>query len=140
MPGVRMSPDAGHSRIPGACLAPRLLGSGRHGTYLPPPGMPSAEDLQRLAEFLNEGSKIAILAGAGALHAREELLAVVEAPGAPIVKTLPGKATVPDDSPYTTGGIGLLGTKPSEDLKDEIDTRSRPPTARSARRSPRQAT
>jgi pyruvate dehydrogenase (quinone) len=90
--------------------------------YLEPPGMPSPEDLQRLADFLNEGQKIAILAGAGALHAREEILAVAEALGAPIVKTLPGKAVVPDDSPYTTGGIGLLGTKPSEDLMDEIDT------------------
>ena len=90
--------------------------------YLSPPGLPSAEDLQRLADYLNEGQKIAILAGAGALHAREELLSVAEVLGAPIVKTLPGKATVPDDSPYTTGGIGLLGTKPSEDLMDEIDT------------------
>jgi pyruvate dehydrogenase (quinone) len=86
--------------------------------YLPPPGRPSDGDLERLADFLNEGEKIAILAGAGALHAREELLALA----APIVKTLPGKATVPDDSPYTTGGIGLLGTRPSEDLMDEIDT------------------
>src|ERR1700733_8924032 len=90
--------------------------------YLAPPGLPSAQDLQRLADFLNEGEKIPILAGAGALHARDELLAVAEALGAPIVKTLPGKAAVPDDSPYTTGGIGLLGTKPSEDLMDEIDT------------------
>jgi pyruvate dehydrogenase (quinone) len=90
--------------------------------YLAPPGLPSAENLQRLADFLNEGDKIAILAGAGALHAREELLATAEVLGAPIVKTLPGKATVPDDSPYTTGGIGLLGTKPSEELMDEVDT------------------
>jgi pyruvate dehydrogenase (quinone) len=90
--------------------------------YLEPPGQPSAEDLQRLADFLNSGEKIAILAGAGALHARDELLLVAEALGAPIVKTLPGKAAVPDDSLYTTGGIGLLGTKPSEDLMDEIDT------------------
>jgi pyruvate dehydrogenase (quinone)/pyruvate oxidase len=90
--------------------------------YLPPPGLPSAEDLQRLADFLNDGRKIAILAGAGALHAREELLATAEALGAPIVKTLSGKAAVPDDSPYTTGGIGLLGTKPSEELMDQIDT------------------
>jgi pyruvate dehydrogenase (quinone) len=90
--------------------------------YLAPPGLPAAEDLQQLADFLNEGEKIAILAGAGALHAREELLATAATLGAPIVKTLPGKATVPDDSPYTTGGIGLLGTKPSEELMDEIDT------------------
>ena len=90
--------------------------------YLPPPGKPNDADLQRLADFLNDGDKIAILAGAGALHAREELLALAETLAAPIVKTLPGKATVPDDSPYTTGGIGLLGTKPSEDLMDEVDT------------------
>jgi pyruvate dehydrogenase (quinone)/pyruvate oxidase len=89
---------------------------------LPAPGRPREEDLQRLADFLNDGKKIAILAGAGARHAREELLALAETLGAPIVKTLSGKATVPDDSPYTTGGIGLLGTRPSEDLMDEIDT------------------
>jgi pyruvate dehydrogenase (quinone)/pyruvate oxidase len=89
---------------------------------LPAPGRPREEDLQRLADLLNDGGKIAILAGAGALHARAELLALAETLGAPIVKTLSGKATVPDDSPYTTGGIGLLGTKPSEDLMDEIDT------------------
>jgi len=86
------------------------------------PGRPREEDLQQLADLLNDGKKIAILAGAGALHAREELLALAETLGAPIVKTLSGKATVPDDSPYTTGGIGLLGTKPSEDLMDDIDT------------------
>jgi len=90
--------------------------------YLPPPGKPNDADLQRLADSPNDGEKIAILAGAGALHAREELLALAETLAAPIVKTLPGKATVPDDSPHTTGGIGLLGTKPSEDLMDEIDT------------------
>ncbi|MGN6174832.1 MAG: thiamine pyrophosphate-binding protein, partial [Streptosporangiaceae bacterium] len=89
---------------------------------LPAPGRPAEDDVQRLADFLNEGEKIAILAGAGALHAREELLALAETLSAPIVKTLSGKATVPDDSPYTTGGIGLLGTRPSEDLMSDIDT------------------
>jgi len=86
------------------------------------PGRPSDEDLQQLADVLNASSKPAILAGAGALHARAELLAVAEALGAPIIKTLPGKATVPDDSPYTTGGIGLLGTAPSEELMNDLDT------------------
>jgi len=86
------------------------------------PGRPDEEDLQQIAALLNEGEKIAILAGAGARHAREELLAVAEALGAPIVKTLSGKAAVPDDSPYTTGGIGLLGTRPSEELMEQIDT------------------
>ena len=89
---------------------------------LQPPGRPREDDLQQLADLLNDGKKIGILAGAGALHAREELLTLAETLGAPIVKTLSGKATVPDDSPYTTGGIGLLGTKPSEDLMAEIDT------------------
>ncbi len=93
--------------------APIMLGS---------PGRPAEEDLRRLAELLNNGKKVAILAGAGALHARPEVLAVAEALGAPIVKTLSGKAVVPDDSPYTTGGIGLLGTKPSEELMTEVDT------------------
>jgi len=86
------------------------------------PGRPRDEDLQRIADLLNEGEKIAILAGAGARHAREELLTLAETLGAPIVKTLSGQATVPDDSLYTTGGIGLLGTKPSEELMEEIDT------------------
>jgi pyruvate dehydrogenase (quinone) len=89
---------------------------------LPAAGRPAEDDVQRLANFLNEGEKIAILAGAGAMHAREELLALAETLGAPIVKTLSGKATVPDDSPYTTGGIGLLGTRPSEELMSDIDT------------------
>jgi pyruvate dehydrogenase (quinone) len=90
--------------------------------YRTPPGMPSDQDLRQLADFLNAGDKIAILAGAGALHAREELLALAETLNAPVVKTLPGKATVPDDSPYTTGGIGLLGTRPSEELMEEAGT------------------
>jgi pyruvate dehydrogenase (quinone) len=86
------------------------------------PGRPRDEDLERVASLLNDGGKIAILAGAGARHARVELLTLAETLGAPIVKTLSGKATVPDDSPYTTGGIGLLGTRPSEELMEQIDT------------------
>ncbi len=89
---------------------------------LPAPGRPREQDLQRVADLLNDGRKIAILAGAGALHARAELLALAEMLAAPIVKTLSGKGAVPDDSPYTTGGIGLLGTRPSEQLMEEIDT------------------
>ena len=86
------------------------------------PAQPREQDLLRVASLLADGDKIAILAGAGARHARKELLEVAETLAAPIVKTLSGKDTVPDDSPYTTGGIGLLGTKPSEDLMEEIDT------------------
>ncbi|GAA2316795.1 thiamine pyrophosphate-binding protein [Nonomuraea roseoviolacea subsp. roseoviolacea] len=89
--------------------------------YLRPPGVPRQEHLEAAAEVLNAAERPALLVGAGALHAREEVLAVAAALGAPVVKTLPGKAVVPDDSPYTTGGIGLLGTRPSEELMDDAD-------------------
>ncbi|MEU7834463.1 thiamine pyrophosphate-binding protein [Nonomuraea sp. NPDC049129] len=89
--------------------------------YLAPAGIPRQEDIQLAAEVLNTAERPAILVGAGALHARDEVLAVAETLGAPVVKTLPGKAVVPDESPYTTGGIGLLGTRPSEDLMEEAD-------------------
>src|SRR5207302_10012845 len=66
--------------------------------------------------------KIAILAGQGALHATQELEEIAETLGAPIIKALLGKAAVPDDSPFTTGGIGLLGTEPSQDALEGCDT------------------
>ncbi|WP_203990926.1 thiamine pyrophosphate-dependent enzyme [Sphaerisporangium rufum] len=90
--------------------------------YLPAPGRPREEDLRAAAEVLDAGTRIAILAGAGALHAREEVLAVAEKLGAPVIKTLPGKAVIPDDSPYAVGGIGLLGTRPGEELVEDCDT------------------
>ena len=68
------------------------------------------------------GEKVAILAGRGALNSTDELEQVAELLGAPIVKPLLGKAAVPDDSPYTTGGIGLLGTKPSQEAMEDCDT------------------
>ncbi len=85
-------------------------------------GLPSEGDLRRAAEVLNAGKRIAILAGRGALHATDELEQVAEKLGAPIVKALLGKAAVPDDSPYTTGGIGLLGTRPSQEAFENCDT------------------
>ena len=84
--------------------------------------LPPVEDLRRAADILNAGKRVAILAGQGALRAGEQLEAVAERLGAPIVKALLGKAVVPDDSPYTTGGIGLLGTKPSQTALEECDT------------------
>jgi pyruvate dehydrogenase (quinone) len=90
--------------------------------YLAPPGRARAEDLEAAARVLNDGEKIAILAGAGALHAREEVLAVADKLGAPVIKTLSGKAVIPDDSEYAVGGIGLLGTRPGEDLVEDCDT------------------
>ncbi|WP_327590880.1 thiamine pyrophosphate-binding protein [Nonomuraea sp. NBC_00507] len=89
--------------------------------FLQPSGIPRQEDVEWAAEVLNHAERPAMLVGQGALHARQEVLAVAEALGAPVVKTLPGKAVIPDDSPYTTGGIGLLGTGPSEELMDDAD-------------------
>jgi pyruvate dehydrogenase (quinone) len=79
-------------------------------------------DLQRAADILNSGKRIAILCGRGALHATAELEQLAERLGAPIIKALLGKAAVPDDSPYTTGPIGLLGTKPSQQAIEDCDT------------------
>lgn len=90
--------------------------------YLAPPGMPRPEDVRAAARVLNEGRKVAILAGVGALHARAEVLAVADSLGAPVIKTLPGKAVIPDDSPFAVGGIGLLGTRPGEELVEDCDT------------------
>src|SRR5204862_4534520 len=79
-------------------------------------------ELQRAADILNEGKKVAILAGRGALHATDELEQVADILAGPIIKPLLGKAAVPDDSPYTTGAIGLLGTKPSQEAIEDCDT------------------
>jgi pyruvate dehydrogenase (quinone)/pyruvate oxidase len=84
--------------------------------------VPARIELEHAASILNRGKKIAILAGQGALHATQELEELAETLGAPIIKALLGKAAVPDDSPYTTGGIGLLGTEPSQDAIEECDT------------------
>lgn len=82
----------------------------------------SSQDIDHAAQLLNNGRRIAILAGQGALDARNELLRTAELLGAPIIKALLGKGLVPDDHPLTTGGIGLLGTRPSQDAMDECDT------------------
>jgi pyruvate dehydrogenase (quinone) len=99
-----------------------------HGTihssvgYCSPRVIPHAKDLQLAAEILNAGKKVALLVGAGALNATNEVLQTAEILGAGIAKALLGKAAVPDDVPYCTGAIGLLGTKPSWDLMTECDT------------------
>jgi pyruvate dehydrogenase (quinone) len=87
-----------------------------------PHPLPPEEQLRQAADIINQGSKVAILAGRGCLNARDEVLALAEGAGAPIVKPLLGKAVVPDDSPYTTGGLGLLGTAASQDVMSECDT------------------
>ncbi len=99
-----------------------------HGTvhsgpgYRPPRVLPRDEDLARAAEVLNAGSKVAMLVGQGALHASAEVTEVADLLGAGVAKALLGKAVLPDDLPFVTGSIGLLGTKPSWDMMMGCDT------------------
>jgi len=90
--------------------------------YLAPVVRPRDADLQAAADVLNSGTKPAILAGVGARGAGALIEQAADTLGAPIIKTLSGKMVVADDSPYVTGGLGLLGTAPSEDLIEDIDT------------------
>ena len=99
-----------------------------HGTlhsgigFSKPKVVPYDADLQRAADALNAGKKVAILVGAGALQAGEQVQAVAEKLGAGVAKALLGKAVLPDDLPWVTGCIGLLGTEPSFKLMEECDT------------------
>jgi pyruvate dehydrogenase (quinone) len=99
-----------------------------HGTvhsgpgYEPPCVIPGDDQLARAAELLNAGEKVAMLVGAGALGATQEAIEVAEVLGAGIAKALLGKAAVPDDLPFVTGSIGLLGTRPSWELMRDCDT------------------
>jgi pyruvate dehydrogenase (quinone)/pyruvate oxidase len=83
---------------------------------------PDEQMLQRAADILNQAEKPFILAGRGAIGAGDELIAVAEMLQAPIGKPLLGKASVPDENPYTTGGVGLLGTRPSQEALEACDT------------------
>jgi pyruvate dehydrogenase (quinone) len=100
----------------------------KHGTvhsgvgYSAPRVVPTEADLRAAADILNAGKRVAILVGAGALHATDEVIGVAEKLGAGVAKALLGKAAVPDDLPFVTGSIGLLGTKPSWDLMMDCDT------------------
>jgi pyruvate dehydrogenase (quinone) len=99
-----------------------------HGTthtgigYAGPAQLPKTELLQQAAGILNAGKKVAILVGAGALGATDEVIAVAEKLQAGVAKALLGKAALPDDLPWVTGSLGLLGTKPSWDLMKGCDT------------------
>jgi pyruvate dehydrogenase (quinone) len=90
--------------------------------YLPHAGIPRPEDVASAADVLNDGSKVVMLVGAGALQARAEVLQVAAQLGSPVIKTLPGKAVIPDDHPLCIGGIGLLGTAPAIDAMEGCDT------------------
>jgi pyruvate dehydrogenase (quinone) len=87
-----------------------------------PHPLPDSDSIREAARLIDEGKKVAILAGAGCLSAREEILQLAATLKAPVIKALLGKAVVPDDSVYTTGGIGLLGTAPSQEALKECDT------------------
>jgi pyruvate dehydrogenase (quinone) len=99
-----------------------------HGTihssvgYTRPRVLPPDDELRRAAELLNAGERVAILIGQGALHAAAEVTEVAELLGAGVAKALLGKAALPDDLPFVTGAIGLLGTEPSWDLMQGCDT------------------
>ena len=103
--------------------APRAHGSVHSGPgYSDPAVVPDIGALQRAADILNAGERVAILVGQGALHATDEVIETAERLGAGVAKALLGKAVLPDDLPYVTGSIGLLGTKPSWDLMQDCDT------------------
>ncbi len=103
--------------------APQAHGTVHSGPgYSEPARVPGAAALQQAAAILNAGERVAILAGAGALHATDELIEIADLLGAGVAKALLGKAAVPDDLPFVTGSIGLLGTKPSWDLMQDCDT------------------
>src|SRR6201995_2137562 len=100
----------------------------KHGTVHSGPGykaprvLPTDQDLDRAADVLNAGGKVAMLVGQGALHASDEVGQVADVLGAGVAKALLVKAALPDDLPYVTGSIGLLGTRPSWTLMQECDT------------------
>jgi pyruvate dehydrogenase (quinone) len=100
----------------------------KHGTihsgvgFTKPKTVPYEADLRRAADVLNSGRKVAMLVGAGALQATDEVIAVANRLEAGAAKALLGKAVLPDDLPWVTGSIGMLGTKPSYDMMMECDT------------------
>nr|WP_249812936.1 thiamine pyrophosphate-requiring protein [Bradyrhizobium sp. 141] len=102
---------------------PRAHGTVHSGIgYSAPSIMPREADLDLAAEVLNAGKKVAMLVGAGALHATDEVIAVADRLSAGCAKALLGKAALPDDLMWVTGSIGLLGTEPSYDMMMECDT------------------
>ncbi|MBV9859080.1 MAG: pyruvate oxidase [Alphaproteobacteria bacterium] len=110
---MKRSADKRSMRNPGARTS---------SSWLPVRGAPPADQLRAAADILNAGSRVAALVGQGALPAREEVAALADVLGAPVAKALLGKAVLPDDSPFTTGGIGDLGTAPSSWAMKACDT------------------
>ncbi len=109
--------------MPAVPSPPRKHGSLYSGIgYAAAHPVPSDDELRRAAEVLNAGEKVAMLIGAGALGAADEVIEVAERLGAGVAKALLGKAALPDDIPWVTGSIGLLGTQPSWQMMDDCDT------------------
>ncbi|HWE78954.1 MAG TPA: thiamine pyrophosphate-requiring protein [Pseudolabrys sp.] len=109
--------------MPAVEKPPRAHGTLHSGVgYSAPRVAPADADLRRAADALNAGKKVAMLVGAGALQATDEVIEIADLLGAGIAKALLGKAAVPDDLPYVTGSIGLLGTRPSYEMMVECDT------------------
>jgi pyruvate dehydrogenase (quinone) len=108
---------------PAVLTPPHAHGTVHSGAgYEPPQITPSDDQLQQAAQILNEGEKVAMLVGAGALDATQEVIEVADTLGAGVAKALLGKAAVPDDLPFVTGSIGLLGTRPSWEMMQGCDT------------------
>ena len=102
---------------------PGTGGQPADGAHLPAAsGLPRQEDVLAAAEVLNAGTKVVMLVGAGALGRETRCCETAERLGSPVVKTLPGKAVIPDDHPLCIGGIGLLGTAPAIDAMEDCDT------------------
>jgi pyruvate dehydrogenase (quinone) len=110
---MKLSADKRSMRNPGARSS---------SSWSPPLSAPPSDQLRTAAAILNAGSRVAVLAGQGALSAREEVTQLADLLGAPVAKALLGKAVLPDDSPFTTGGIGDLGTAPSSWAMQSCDT------------------
>ena len=108
-PAVEMPPQK-HGTVHSGIGAPTLH------------SLPDEAELRRAADVLNGGKRVAMLVGAGALHATDEVIEIAQKLGAGVAKALLGKAAVPDELPWVTGSIGLLGTKPSWDMMQECDT------------------
>ena len=89
---------------------------------MPVVNQPPTDQLRPAADVLNSGQRVAILVGQGALNARAEVTEVADLLGAPVAKALLGKAVLADDLPFTTGGIGHLGTAPSSWAMKNCDT------------------
>ena len=110
---MKQSADRRSMRNPGARTS---------SSWMPAVSTPPADQLEAAAAVLNSGSRVAVLAGQGALSARKEVTSLADMLGAPVAKALLGKAVLPDNSPFTTGGIGDPGTSPSLWAMKSCDT------------------